>query len=57
MIEILITLAIVAVAGFILFKNVRSSAKGECHCSSSSSCSSSSCAGCSSSTTPLTIKK
>ncbi|QAA33865.1 FeoB-associated Cys-rich membrane protein [Clostridium manihotivorum] len=57
MIEILITLAIVGVAGFILFKNVRSSAKGECHCSSSSSCSSSSCAGCSSSTTPLTIKK
>ncbi|MBK1813680.1 FeoB-associated Cys-rich membrane protein [Clostridium sp. YIM B02505] len=55
--EILITLIIVALAGFILFKNVKSSAKGECNCSSNSSCSATHCPKYDSKIDTITIKK
>lgn len=39
MVEVIITVLILAVAGFILFKNLRSSAQGKCNCGScSTSC-------------------
>ncbi|GKU25393.1 FeoB-associated Cys-rich membrane protein [Clostridium folliculivorans] len=55
--EILITLIIVALAGFILFKNVKSSAKGECNCSSNSSCSATHCPKYESKISTIPIKK
>lgn len=36
MAEIIITIAILAAAGFIFYKNVKKSSKGECNCGSCS---------------------
>lgn len=34
--EILITLGIIALAGFIIYKNIKTSSKGKCNCGSCS---------------------